>query len=178
MILALTLVLGGAAGVGVGALREVRERGFRTGEQVRDELGLEFLGELPVIKPSPRSSAKGAPDSEISARSIEPDPVMRHVLEAPLSAFSETLRCAKVAADIALGSEKTKVIGIVSVLPDEGKTTVAKNFASLLSHLGSKVLLIDGDIRNPGLTKAVAPRAQKGLVEALRKDPPWAELVL
>jgi capsular exopolysaccharide synthesis family protein len=178
LILALTLVLGGAAGVGIGALREGRERGFRTGEQVRDELGLEFLGELPLIESSPHSPGKGAQDGERSERSIELDPVMRHVLEAPLSAFSETLRCAKVAADIALGGEKPKIIGIVSVLPDEGKTTVAKNFASLLSHLGSRTLLIDGDIRNPGLTKAVAPRAQNGLVEALGKDRSWGDFVL
>ena len=47
MAIGLAAVLGLLAGVGIGVLRELRERFFRTGDQVRDELKLEFLGFVP-----------------------------------------------------------------------------------------------------------------------------------
>ncbi|TIU90110.1 MAG: chain-length determining protein, partial [Mesorhizobium sp.] len=44
MVLGLSLVLGLIMGAGVGGLNEFRERFFRTGEDVRDRVGLKFLG--------------------------------------------------------------------------------------------------------------------------------------
>src|SRR5271154_1692603 len=49
LILALSLVLGLMAGGGIAAIREVRDRVFHTASQVRDELGLDFLGMLQVV---------------------------------------------------------------------------------------------------------------------------------
>ena len=50
LIAFLSLVIGCVTGAGVGVLREFRERGFRTGDQVRDTFGLvRFLGVLPII---------------------------------------------------------------------------------------------------------------------------------
>ncbi|ADZ71447.1 polysaccharide biosynthesis tyrosine autokinase [Polymorphum gilvum] len=168
LVLALSLVLGGMAGVGAGALREFRDRGFRTGEQVRERLGLEFLGLLPILphrilKPSGNLTAGGN-----TTRFIQPtDAVMRQTLDAPLSGFSETLRAAKIAADLMVGDKKVKILGTVSIFPGEGKSTVSKNFASLLANLGARTLLIDCDLRNPGLTRSVAAKAESGLMEVL-----------
>lgn len=169
LVLALMLAAGSSLGAGFGAYREFRERTFRTPEQVHADLDLEFLGTLPAVRPVVDARAAGAAEEKSSARALKRDPVMRHVLNAPLSAFAETLRSAKVAADLTLGDRSPKIIGVVSVLPGEGKSTVAKNFASLLAHLGTKTLLIDGDLRNPGLSRAVAPHAEMGLVEALQE---------
>ncbi len=172
LVLALALVLGGMVGTGIGALREFNDRGVRTGEQVRDRLGLEFLGLLPIlphrdIKPK-NGSGSG---QEENKRYIRPDDsVLRQSLDAPLSGFAETLRSAKIAADLMLGDKRTKVIGTVSVFPGEGKSTVSKNFASMLASLGSKTLLIDCDLRNPGLTRSVAKEAETGLLEVLLEE--------
>jgi succinoglycan biosynthesis transport protein ExoP len=68
------------------------------------------------------------------------------------------------------------VIGIISMFPSEGKSTVSKNFASLIAHLGARTLLIDGDLRNPGLTRAIARRASAGAVEAIKGEKTLAEL--
>jgi succinoglycan biosynthesis transport protein ExoP len=68
---------------------------------------------------------------------------MRYAIDHPYSAFAETLRSAKVAADLALKDRSPKIIGVVSLLPKEGKSTVAKNFASLLALGGAMTLLID-----------------------------------
>lgn len=164
LVLALFLVIGGALGVGVGAFREFRDRFFRTGDQVRETLGLEFLGIAPLV-------AQGRPSNELpeAPGSIrKSSAVSNYVIDHPLSAFAETLRSAKIAADLTPGQNKEcKVIGVISTLPGEGKSTVAINFAELLASQGNRTILIDGDLRNPGATRTIARHAQAGLLEAL-----------
>jgi succinoglycan biosynthesis transport protein ExoP len=86
---------------------------------------------------------------------VAPAALMRYSIDFPYSRFAETLRSAKVMFDLKMKSRGTKVIGMVSFSPDEGKTVVAKNFASLLARQGSKVLLIDADLRSHGLTRSL-----------------------
>ena len=81
--------------------------------------------------------------------------VMRYAIDNPFSAFAETLRSAKMAVNHALKDRSPKIIGLVSLLPKEGKSTVAKNFARLLALQGARTLLIDADTRNPALTRAM-----------------------
>ena len=88
---------------------------------------------------------------------------MRQVIDEPLSAFAEAFRSIKVAADI--GGQQ--VIGITSTVPAEGKSTVSSNLAELIAHAGKRVILLDGDLRNPTLTRALASSAKAGLLEVL-----------
>ena len=143
--LAVSLALGALAGLGFGVIRESLDRVFRTAQQARNELGVDVLGLIPVIDQSflPKAGC------------YTMAPMMRYVIDDRFSAFAETLRSAKVAADLALHDRPTKLIGFVSLLPDEGKSTLAKNYASLLALQGAKTLLIDADTRNPGLTRAI-----------------------
>ncbi|WP_420335683.1 polysaccharide biosynthesis tyrosine autokinase [Roseibium sp.] len=164
--LALSLVLGGMVGVGFGAMREFQDRGFRTGEQVRQRLGIEFLGLLPKVPHQHIGGIEKRKNADESSRQMVPtNTIFRQTLDSPLSAFAETLRSSKIAADLMLGEKKPKIIGIVSTYPGEGKSTISKNFASLLANLGAKTLLIDCDLRNPGLTQGVAPDTEAGLLE-------------
>jgi succinoglycan biosynthesis transport protein ExoP len=180
IILALALMAGMALGAGLGALRELRDRAFRTEEQVRDELGLEFLGMLPLVptERSKKSWIKRSPPKEEGQVLQEAPGIMRYVLAHPLSNFAEALRSIKVAADLTLSGRKPKIVGVVSLLPDEGKSAIAKNFGSLLSHLGASTLLIDADLRNPGLTRSIAPKAESGLVQAVLEGKPIRDLLL
>jgi succinoglycan biosynthesis transport protein ExoP len=179
LVLALAFVLGCGAGAGFGAFREFRDRFFRTGDQVRDVLGLEFLGIAPQV------AAEGLrPIAEIEAdgfhpRSIrKPNAITNQVIDHPLSAFAETMRSAKIAADLSLSGKACKVIGVVSVLPGEGKSTVAINFAELLANQGARTILIDADLRNPGSTRAIGKHADAGLIEAVMEGRPVRDLLL
>jgi succinoglycan biosynthesis transport protein ExoP len=86
------------------------------------------------------------------------------------------MRSAKVAADRALQNRSPKIIGVVSLLPKEGKSIVAKNFASLLALQGATTLLIDADTRNPALTNAIGCKTGQGSQSALSM-PPLTELL-
>jgi succinoglycan biosynthesis transport protein ExoP len=166
LVLAISLALGALAGAGVGRLREFTDRVFRTGEQVRDELGVDMLGMLPVLAGA--SLPQQVPDTMA--------PILRYAVDDPLSAFAETMRSAKVAADRALQNRSPKIIGVVSLLPKEGKSIVAKNFASLLALQGATTLLIDADTRNPALTNAIGCKTGQGSQSALSM-PPLTELL-
>ncbi len=183
MVLALSMVLGLMAGAGIGALQEFRERFFRVGDEVRSELGLKFLGYLPIIGGSALEKARregresggmnGSPrDAEPAFKSI-----MRVAINSPGSSFAEALRNARIASDVVLQGKGSKVIGVVSALPHEGKSTVAANFAGLLAANGSKTLLIDGDLRNPGLSRMLSMPPEQGLVEAIMGEVPWPSVV-
>jgi succinoglycan biosynthesis transport protein ExoP len=168
-------------------VRELRDRAFRTEEQVREELRLESLGMLPLVETaklekSPWQTSLPFADLDEertdTRRLLPPAPgIMRYTLDHPLSNYAEVLRSIKLAADLTLAERVPRVIGAVSILPNEGKTTVAKNLASLLAHQGAKTLLIDADLRNPGLTRSVAPDADAGLLQAVLDGVPVRDLV-
>jgi succinoglycan biosynthesis transport protein ExoP len=166
----LFLGIGGAIG------RELLNKTFRTAADVEKNTGYECLGILPrFLGKSSETKVPGA-----ALRNAAAD----HQIEAihsPFSRFAETLRNVKVSADIARLEREVKVIGVVSSLPKEGKTTVASNLAHLIAVMGNSTLLIDADLRNPSLTRTLAPDASQGLLEvldrqvsitdAIRKDP-------
>ncbi|NKN35657.1 polysaccharide biosynthesis tyrosine autokinase [Agrobacterium sp. a22-2] len=176
LVLALSIVLGGALGAGLGAFREFRDRFFRTGDQVREALGLEFLGTVPLVAIEPYKI--GPNDSEHPRNIRKVNSINNYVVDHPLSMFAETLRSAKIAIDLSVKENRAKVIGIVSTLPGEGKSTVAVNFAELLAMQGARTLLIDSDLRNPGATRAIGRNAEAGLLEALIDNRPVRDLLL
>jgi polysaccharide biosynthesis transport protein len=179
LTMALSVVLGLMLGCAAATLLELRERFFRTGDDVQDKLGLRFLGYLPTLsgihaeeKPAPQpteaEAAAAPPGNPISFRRL-----MRVAVEAPRSQFAETLRNTKLACDIMLQERKCRVIGVVSCLPGEGKSMVAANFAGLIASSGVRTLVIDADLRNPGLSRMLASEPEIGLVEVVLQKTSW-----
>jgi polysaccharide biosynthesis transport protein len=181
---------GAALGAAIGFLREWREKGFHSVEQVR-QLGLEFLGILPRVTKMGSAKTDAGPNRDEPANDGAGDAsranpnfisvvggVYSYSLLLPRSGFAETLRATKLAADVRAVGSQSKIIGVISALPGEGKSVFSKNFASLLAQLDQKTLLIDGDLRVAGLTKKLAPTAKKGLVEAVVYGEPLEDLLM
>jgi succinoglycan biosynthesis transport protein ExoP len=176
-VLALSLVLGLMLGAGFGGLNEFNERFFRTGEDIRDRAGLKFLGYLPTIGGGKARDSKAddlpVDDKVASLSAAERRARMRVSIDAPASMFAETLRNAKIAFDVVMEDRGSRVIGVISVLPGEGKSTVAANLAGLLAANGARTLLIDGDLRNPGLSRSLGMESEQGLMEAVVNGQTW-----
>ncbi|SDI38607.1 MULTISPECIES: AAA family ATPase [Bradyrhizobium] len=103
-------------------------------------------------------------------------PMEELVLDAPYSRFTEALRNVKAQIDTNRSVHGAKVIGIVSSLPKEGKTTVGANLAALMiAASGARTLVIDSDFHVRRLSATLAPDAREGLLEALENPTrlPW-----
>jgi len=169
LIVAMTPLVGLFFGIGLGALRDFLDRGFRTSGQIESLLGLRCLALIPLQK-KPRNKAKGQPEpisGDPRTRLILNDPgPSSSVVEQPFSRFAEAIRTIKFAADLQGAATVNKVIGITSAVPNEGKSTIAAALARSIAQFGGRVILVDCDLRNPSLSRDLAPRATAGIVEA------------
>jgi protein-tyrosine kinase len=60
-----------------------------------------------------------------------------------------------------------RTIVITSATPSEGKTTTAANFGVVCAQAGSRVCLVDADLRKPSLHRVFGMDNQRGLATAL-----------
>lgn len=171
IVLGVAIAGGMMLAFGAAMFRELTDKVFRTSRQIEDLLGVGTLAVLPIVKPAAaRASFKkdglqraDALRQHVVARS---DDMLWYVVDSPFSRFTEAVRSIKVAVDLNGAVKENKVIGITSSLPNEGKSTVAANFAQLIAHAGGRVLLVDLDLRNPSLSRSLAPEAA-GVVDII-----------
>lgn len=171
LILAVSVFMGFGIGFFIAWAREMLSRQFRTSNDVERVLGIECLGILPKVGEA--ASGEGA---QIGS-TADHDPI-RYAIDHPLSRFAEVLRNTKVAIDVGRLTRDVKVIGIVSALPNEGKSTIAANLGHLLAQAKYRVLLIDGDLRNPSLSRSMCPNAHAGLLQALANPSNFQQLTV
>ncbi|MGZ8468406.1 MAG: polysaccharide biosynthesis tyrosine autokinase [Gemmatirosa sp.] len=70
-----------------------------------------------------------------------------------------------------------RTLAVTSALAGEGKTTVAVNLAISLAESSARVLLVDGDIRNPQIHKELGGPMSPGLVDAVHGDWPMGGMI-
>ena len=172
----LSALMGAIVGGAWGTVREYRDGSVRTGKDVRDELGLRCLGMLPVISIPHlgRLHKFGSLIGESKEQREVSYAHARFVDLFPESSFAETLRSVSVSV-AGRGPENSKVIGVLSVAPQEGRSLVAANLATLLGQGEGPTLLIDGDTRNPHLSRIFAPDAKVGLLDVLAGTCSWTD---
>ena len=90
------------------------------------------------------------------------------VLDDPFSAFTEAIRSVKVAIDLSPTATDGRIVGFTSSVPNEGKSSIAAAVARLAAGTGARTILVDCDLKNPSLSRSLAPRAAGGLVEVVR----------
>ena len=158
-----------ALGLGIALLREVFDgRVFLTSRSVQSRLRIACIGLLPKVQGKKRIGwwAKKAHGGEATRTLVRGDRgISWTVVDDPLSRFSEGVRSIKMAIDLENRRRSSKVIGLTSSAPNEGKSTVALAVGQLIARNGASVIVVDCDLRNPSLTRSVAPNAARGVVE-------------
>jgi succinoglycan biosynthesis transport protein ExoP len=171
IILALAAVCGFCLGLTSAFARERMNRQIHTRAQLESLLGTSCLAVLPAFSKQKQKSAR----SKLQA--TQDSSAFRQMSEvAPFSSTAEALRYIKVAID--LHPTGGKVIGIVSALPGEGKTTVATGFAAFVARSGASTLLVDADLRNPSMTRALGYANAPGLVNMVTEKTDFDDLVI
>lgn len=175
-----SLLLGLVAGAGLGYLREIADRSFRSGRQVETLLGLPLIGAIPLMQEGAATRRRGksqlVPAGSAAQQAGDAEQpsgrLVDYAVNAPMSAFAEALRSVKLSVDLSGPADGACVVGFVSSHPGEGKSTLSKNFASLLALSGFRTILVDADLRAHGLTRYVDRDNDVGLVEVLEGTRP------
>jgi len=178
-----TALAGGMLGAGLGVFRELMDRGFRTRDQVRSVLATDCLALIPLLTDGrrlrflsrrqslamePIRNAQVALSERGPTRSIHSgSKVMRTIVDSPSSPYAEAVRSLKLTVELNAQSNAGNVIGLTSCLPSEGKSTLSAAMASLIAQGGARVLLVDCDVRNPSLSRALAPKASAGFLDVV-----------
>lgn len=88
----------------------------------------------------------------------------------PKSAMSESIRTLRTNLQFASVDKKIKTILVTSSVPGEGKSFIAANLACAFANSGSRVLLVDCDIRKGRQHRIFKDHNKKGLSNLLLDD--------
>jgi len=152
VLVAAMCILGAAVSGGlIVAVQDALDDRFRSPEELRARLGIQTLA---IIRDLVDSEGEGIEGLQVFR---EPD-----------SVESEAFRTLRTALAFS-GGESSKLV-ISSSEPGDGKTTVLANLAVSIAQSGKRTLLIDADLRRPGMTALLDMKGQLGLSDILLGD--------
>jgi non-specific protein-tyrosine kinase len=150
----LAAVLGLLAAVGIAFLAEYLDDSVTSSDDVHEVTGLPTLGVVPVMSGNPKRSE-----------------IYRLVtLLNPRSPVAESYRALRTNVEFASVDTPLQTLLVTSSVPQEGKTTTAGNLAVVFAQAGSRVLLVDTDLRKPGLHVLFTLSNEHGLTTLFRDE--------
>lgn len=148
--LLLNIAIAGLIGLGLGVLAallmEALDETLEKPEDVEEKLGLPVLGVVPLLE-------KGASPTAALADAR--------------SSFSEAYYSIRTALQFSTPEGAPASLLITSSRPAEGKSTTAYAIALNLARIGRRVLLADGDLRNPSMHRVLGAENDVGMSNLL-----------
>lgn len=121
---------------------------IRRADDVKKLTNASFLGNLPLAKIKKRSNVKEQTVTICNPKVPE--------------AFKEAMQLIRSRTEDGLPQTPCPVLLVTSAVPGEGKTTVAVNLAEAFAKKKYRVVLLDGDLRNPSMMKCLGLIERKG----------------
>ena len=165
--LRISLLGGLLAGIILALLLEAVDTTVRTPGDAQSLTGLPSLGFIPhsnLLGGLSRSSQRiRAALTAISS----PDPSALVTQIRPNSEVAESFRSLRTSILLSSAARQPRMIMFTSPMPQEGKTTTCVNMAIVLAQRGGKILLVDADLRRPGIHRAFGLSNSTGLSSVL-----------
>jgi succinoglycan biosynthesis transport protein ExoP len=147
VMIALGLLVGLAIGSGCAMLRNLLDVSVKSPEQLTSAAGAPNLGRI-------------AYDPQVPKRPLA-------IREDPQSPRSEAFRQLRTNLQFLDVDNPRKVLVVTSAMPGEGKTTTIANLGVALASAGSRVLLIEADLRRPKAAELFGLERAVGLTNVL-----------
>ena len=160
-ILLIALLLGLLIPLGIQYLLMVMDTKIR-GKKDIESITAPFIGEVP-------QSGKQSTLLKNPFKKSEPEQSTFIVKHNKRDAANEAFRVCRTNLEFVSRGMTSPVVIVTSFNPGSGKTYISSNLAAALSIKGSKVLLIDGDLRHASLSVMVGS-PKKGLSDYLAGD--------
>ncbi len=146
-------------------------------EEVEEFLGVKVLGIIPFvsldeIKTTLLEKFKENLDEETIRKTTR---LISHFL--PTSTSAENYRALRTNFNFINLDHNIKTVVFTSSSPEEGKTTISVNLAITMAQGGNKVLLVEGDLRRPVISRLFGIEQSPGLTDVILGNYEWKTVV-
>jgi capsular exopolysaccharide synthesis family protein len=160
----LALMAGLVAAVAATFLVEYMDRSVKSPQELEQGLGLPIYAAIPAFASVRRRER----------RRLEGPLVVR---DQPSSVLAEAYRSLRANIRFAQGDRTIKTLAITSSVEQEGKTVTTLNLAIAMAHAGDRVIVVDADMRRPTTHVHLDGDLEPGLVDVLRGEAAWKDVV-
>jgi len=150
----LAAILGLLIAVGIAFMYERLDDAIKDADAVQEVTGLSTLGTIARMK-------GGRARSEIYRLAA---------ILYPRSSVTEAYRMLRTSVEFASVDAPIRTLLVTSSVPGEGKTVTSANLAVVFAQAGRRVLLVDADLRKPGVHLVFGLPNAQGLTTLLRSD--------
>jgi polysaccharide biosynthesis transport protein len=142
------LVVGLALGIAVSFLMERGRPRLHSWREIASLTGYSMLGKVPDARVLRTRPSEAFADPQVGA----------------------AFRTLRTNLESRLSEKSPNIIVVTSPSKGDGKTTIAALFAESLARLGLRVLLLDADLRRPGVSRTFRFPPSPGMSETLRGE--------
>ena len=151
----LAIIVGLSTGIGLAFFFEYLDNTIKIPEDIKRHLNIPYLGPVPAMAIKRDGNPNGVTFPEIVT------------LHSPKSTASESYRGIRTNILFSSAESEPQVILVSSSGPLEGKTITATNIAVTMAQSGSRVVILDCDLRRPKIHKVFGITREQGMTNLL-----------
>lgn len=146
-ILAIAAVMGALLGVVIAVVRDRMDDSVKSSDALEKATGVGLLADVPF-------------DEQRRTKPLV-------LFESDRSAFADAFRELRINLRFLQVADGPRVLVVTSCVPAEGRTITAANLSLALAEAGHNVVIVDGDLRRPGVAACFGLAGQAGLSDVI-----------